>query len=341
MSAAEHSTRFSENTVTNVEQLRSVIPNYPAVLDKRIKSRLDHHGLEFIQHARVAVLATPSCAKRPFQFIDVQSTGKFAVVNDVRLKLSDMHQALVGGTFEGSLYFLIPGINHGLRINGTLLIDDDLNSTFFIEQVYFHCGRAAMRSNLWQPEQKMNTRPDVQMLVADFLDHAAYFLIATANQHGRTQISPRGESPGSVRIINDGKTLFIPERPGNKVAISLRNILENPNVAICALIPGSSHVLSLTGKGYVCKDPALLAASTVGHHQPKLGIAVDLEYLTIRYHSELDALGLWNQEKMTDESDIMAFSKVLNEHMMGNGLKGKVSHVAIKAIIEKDKRNLY
>lgn len=325
---------------TSAEDLRQVIPNYPAVLDKRIKERMDEHCLEFIGHSRVAVLATPNNSIQPFHFIDTQNQNLFVVDSDIRISIG---LTMSGPSQQASLYFLIPGVNHGLRINGMLLQIQPGIASFHIEQVYFHCGRAAMRGELWEAKHQNNLDQSNSklMLANEFLEKASYFQLATVNKEGKTQLSPRGDIPGSVQLTQDGSTVFLPERPGNKVAISLRNIIENPAVSLCCFIPGNAQVLTITGTATVCDDPDMLANCVIEKHKPRIGTLISIDQMNVTHMKSLQDINLWNPEYRVEESEIMAFSKVLNEHMMGKGIKGKVSHIAIKTIIEKDKRNLY
>ena len=328
------------NTFTSVEDLRQVIPNYPAVLDKRIKDKMDDHCREFISHSRVAVLAIPNNAVQPFHFIDTQNQNLFVLDSDVRIS---MGLNMTGPSQQASLYFLIPGVNHGLRINGMILQIQPGIASLHIEQVYFHCGRAAMRGELWnpQPVKAVDSSNAKLMLANEFLEKASYFQLATVNKEGKTQLSPRGDIPGSVQLISDGHSIFLPERPGNKVAVSLRNIIENPTIALCCFIPGLAQVLTISGTAIVCDDPDMLSNCIIEKHKPKVGTLISIDQMNVTHMKSLQDINLWNPEYRVEESEIMAFSKVLNEHMMGKGIKGKVSHIAIKTIIEKDKRNLY
>lgn len=62
-----------------------------------------------------------------------------------------------------------------------------------------------------------------------FIARSPFVLIASANALGQMDISPKGDAPGFVRVLDD-KTLAIPDRPGNRRADTFTNILENPNV---------------------------------------------------------------------------------------------------------------
>ncbi len=49
----------------------------------------------------------------------------------------------------------------------------------------------------------------------DWLAHSPLGFIATTDAEGRVDVSPRGDPPGFVHIIDD-TTIAIPERPGDK-----------------------------------------------------------------------------------------------------------------------------
>ena len=63
----------------------------------------------------------------------------------------------------------------------------------------------------------------------DWLRHSPLGLVATTDAQGRVDVSPKGDPPGFVRII-DATTIAIPERPGNKRVDGYLNVLERPHV---------------------------------------------------------------------------------------------------------------
>jgi PPOX class probable FMN-dependent enzyme len=95
-------------------------------------------------------------------------------------------------------------------------------------------------------------------------EHARRFILnsplvffATSNESGHVDVSPKGDAPGFIDIL-DNKTLVFPERLGNKDARNLRNIIENDQVSLLFLIPKTKEVLRVTGRATITKDPALL-----------------------------------------------------------------------------------
>ena len=62
-------------------------------------------------------------------------------------------------------------------------------------------------------------------------------LVATADASGKQDVTPRGDPPGSFKVL-DEHTLAIADRPGNTRLDTLRNLLENPEIALIFLLPG-------------------------------------------------------------------------------------------------------
>ena len=64
-------------------------------------------------------------------------------------------------------------------------------------------------------------------LTRQFVERSPFVCIATARPDGGLDVSPRGDPAGFVRIL-DERTLLLPDRPGNKIADTLTNLLVGP-----------------------------------------------------------------------------------------------------------------
>src|SRR5437762_3253588 len=113
----------------------------------------------------------------------------------------------------------------------------------------------------------------VNELTRQFIECSPFLCLATSGPDGSCDVSPRGDPAGFVRIL-DERTLLIPDRPGNKLADSLRNILANPHVGILFLIPGVGDTFRVNGRATLVTDEELLADCSVNGRPPKLGIVV-------------------------------------------------------------------
>lgn len=110
------------------------------------------------------------------------------------------------------------------------------------------------------------------------IEASPFAVLATRGTDG-LDASPRGDAPGFV-VVEDEKTLLLPERRGNNRIDSLRNILFDPQVGLLFLIPGIGETLRVNGRATISVDPALLDRLAVDGKAPKcvLRIAVDTVY---------------------------------------------------------------
>jgi PPOX class probable FMN-dependent enzyme len=109
-----------------------------------------------------------------------------------------------------------------------------------------------------------------------FIARSAYLLLATTDDAGTLEVSPKGDEPGFVRV-EDARTLLMPERAGNNLAIGLQNILANGRVGMIFLRPPTGETLRVSGRAEIHDDAELRA---------RLGSAGRPALLAIRIHVE-------------------------------------------------------
>ena len=102
--------------------------------------------------------------------------------------------------------------------------------------------------------QKIHSR--LNLLARDFIARSPMLFLATGGESGQAQVSPKGDLPGFVQVLDD-HTIVIPERKGNKLAFSLENILDNPKVGLVFLVPGTCETLRVEGRAQLDDDLAL------------------------------------------------------------------------------------
>lgn len=107
------------------------------------------------------------------------------------------------------------------------------------------------------------------------IEASPFFALATSGPGG-LDVSPRGDAPGFV-VVEDEKTLLLPERRGNNRIDSLRNIVADPRVALLFLIPGRGETLRVNGRATIVLAPELLERFAVDGKRPKCVLAVELD----------------------------------------------------------------
>src|SRR2546425_5438613 len=119
-----------------------------------------------------------------------------------------------------------------------------------------------LRLLLGEPSELVQSKISDRLndLTRQFVERSPFLCLATSSADGSCDVSPKGDPAGFVRIL-DEKTLLLPDRPGNRLADSLRNILENPHVGLLFLIPGIGDTFRVNGRATLITDEELLAAS--------------------------------------------------------------------------------
>src|SRR5947208_62063 len=123
-----------------------------------------------------------------------------------------------------------------------------------------HISVAEVRARLGDPEAMIEAKigDRIDRHARRFIAHSPFLTLATADAAGRADCSPRGDYPGFVKVL-DERTLALPDRPGNQIADSFRNIAENDGVGLLFFVPGMRETLRVNGSAYVTDDPDVLA----------------------------------------------------------------------------------
>src|SRR6185312_1583665 len=109
-----------------------------------------------------------------------------------------------------------------------------------------------------------------------FIGLSPFLLISTAGADGTCDVSPKGDAPGFVRVLDDAR-LVIPERNGNKRFDSLKNLLTNPHIGVLFVVPGSDYTLRVNGRAWITHDQSLLNSLVAEGVTPKLAVVVEVE----------------------------------------------------------------
>jgi PPOX class probable FMN-dependent enzyme len=143
-----------------------------------------------------------------------------------------------------------------------------------------------------------------------YIEESPFVCVATTSSDGQLDVSPRGDPAGFVRIL-DERTLLIPERPGNRIADTLTNVLDSGRIALLFLVPGVGETFRVNGSAALIDDPELLEPSAVGGSVPKLGILVTVEEAYTQCSKALVRSDLWNGEKHVDPKTMPSTGEML------------------------------
>lgn len=155
-------------------------------------------------------------------------------------------------------------------------------------------------------------------------------MIATTSRDGKMDISPKGDPPGFVRVL-DEHTLAIPDRPGNGRADTFRNLLDNPRISVYFLVPGRSETLRINGSAQLVTDDWLLNDLSVKGKPAQLAIAVNVEESFFHCAKCVVRSNLWDAGAWEDASELASLGAVMRDQ-----LKLEVTAEAIEAGLNRD-----
>lgn len=109
-----------------------------------------------------------------------------------------------------------------------------------------------------------------------FIAQAPLVFLATAGADGRCDVTPRGDAPGFVRVLDD-RHVAIPDRKGNNRVDAMRNIIANPRAGLLFVVPGVDDTLRVNGRATLVADAWLRQAMAVEGRAPQCAILVAVE----------------------------------------------------------------
>ena len=142
-----------------------------------------------------------------------------------------------------------------------------------------------------------------------------FCIVATQGPNG-ADVSPRGDPPGFVRVLDD-RTLLVPDRVGNNRLDSMTNLLVNPRIGMLFLVPGMNETLRINGTARITDDARLLAPSAVNDRAPKVGLIVTVEEAFLHCAKALTRAALWDGSRHVDRSILPSYAQMLLEHVKG------------------------
>jgi PPOX class probable FMN-dependent enzyme len=146
-----------------------------------------------------------------------------------------------------------------------------------------------------------------------FIGRSPFVLVATSDRSGRCDVSPKGDAPGFVQVL-DEQHLVIPDRPGNKRYDGIRNLLENPGIGLLFLLPRSEETLRVNGRAQVVRDPDLLARFAVQGKLPQLALVVEVQESFLHCAKCVKRSGLWDTAEWPDLTGLATPAQMFLDH---------------------------
>jgi predicted pyridoxine 5'-phosphate oxidase superfamily flavin-nucleotide-binding protein len=339
-----HDPRTTGGWISSIAELEACLGKSPGPGDLKVIDHLDEGAKRWL-------------AASPLMFAGFGSNGSIAItlgggapgfaeiVGSTRLRVAaallDAPESAQEGCSIGAL-FLVPGLGETLRVNGRVVAVNGSGIEVGVEECYVHCAKSLIRSGFWSaaPQEQVSSA------ITEFLPAARFLALATIDDNGRADVSPKGD-PAGLMIRLSQEAAWFADRPGNRRADSFRNILTQPRVAIAALVPGMTQVVALGGHARLSTSGEIRSTFTVREKSPHLVTCVESPDVQLYNSASLTRARLWPAPQ-SSEIDAAA---VVTQHVKlskSRGLQATLARavLSIPGMMQKGldrdyKNNLY
>jgi PPOX class probable FMN-dependent enzyme len=177
---------------------------------------------------------------------------------------------------------------------------------------------AQLRERMGHPNRvtPLKLLKEIDDAAADFIRRAPFIALGTADADGNQDVSPKGDAPGFVEVV-DRSTLLIPDRQGNKLLFGLENILANPRVGILFIAPPTNETLRVNGTAELTCDPSILESLAARGKPAQIAIRVRVRECFFHCAKAFIRSDLWNH-KTWPAAHKISFGKYLAAKMGGS-----------------------
>ena len=170
-------------------------------------------------------------------------------------------------------------------------------------------------------------RPPGKLVLDKVLDHvekhgrafiglSPFCVVSAAGPDGAMDVSPRGGEPGFVHVSEDGRTLYLPDRPGNNRLDTIRNLLSGPGrIGLMFMIPGFDDVLRVNGRASATADPELLAKFVEFGKTPRLVVMIAVEEAFLHCPKAIMRARLWEADAQVERSALPSGAEMIFEQL--------------------------
>jgi uncharacterized protein len=150
------------------------------------------------------------------------------------------------------------------------------------------------------PRVANKVRHELHELDREWLAASPFCLVATSDETGACDVSPKGDPPGQLAYVIDDNTIALAERPGNRRADGYKNVLGNPHVGLIFLIPGRGDTLRINGRARLVSDAPFFDDMIIKGNRPILAVVVDIEEIFHHCAKAFLRSQLWRPETWGD-----------------------------------------
>ena len=147
-----------------------------------------------------------------------------------------------------------------------------------------------------------------------FIEISPFLVIGTMGSDGLGDVSPRGDAPGFVKVI-DEKTIYLPDRLGNNRTDTLSNVLENRGDGLLFLVPGMNETLRVNGNAKITTDKNILESLSVEGKAPRSALEIIIEEAYLQCAKALIRSKLWEEDYKIERKNFPSLGKIISDQI--------------------------
>lgn len=142
------------------------------------------------------------------------------------------------------------------------------------------------------------------------------FVVLASHGPDGADCSPRGDAPGFVRVEDDA-TLLLPDRRGNNLIDSLRNVAQSGDVGLLFMVPGINETLRVNGRARIITDAARLEVMAVQGKAPASALEIAVAEVYFHCGKALIRSDLWNADKHVERGSFPSLGRIVADQIAG------------------------
>lgn len=149
-----------------------------------------------------------------------------------------------------------------------------------------------------------------------FVELSPFCVISAAGPDGSMDVSPRGGEPGFVHVSEDGRTVMLPDRPGNNRLDTLRNLAGgNGRIGLLFMIPGFDDIYRINGRATLSEDPALLDRFVEFGRKPRSMVVIAVDEAFLHCPKAIIRARLWEQDAQVGRDTLPSLSEMIMDQL--------------------------
>jgi PPOX class probable FMN-dependent enzyme len=200
-----------------------------------------------------------------------------------------------------------------------------VNNIEALRQIYNQPGERALKKQLTYLDTHCQR----------FIALSPFLVLGSSGPSGLADVSPRGDRPGFVQVLDD-RTILLPDRPGNNRLDTLTNLLLNPNVGLVFFVPGVNETLRINGVAEIRDDEELLNRCVAFDKRPKTVVKITVLEAYLHCAKALMRSALWDPKQKIERSALPTIGQMIKDQ-----IQSAEAPETQEAMLERYRASLY